>query len=172
VSGAIDRDPVPVEHAPARLSSGLAALFALAAAVTTLGVVVAIPLGVGGCLVLLLGAARGTRKYVNAGAAALVGGVLLAATYGLTVELVLAGVTAGVLAWDAADNALSVGRQLGRGADTARGEVVHVAASTLVGTIVATGSYVVFQVAAGGRPLAALALVLFGAVVMLLALGR
>jgi hypothetical protein len=172
VSGAIDRDPVPVEHAPARLSSGLAALFALAAAVTTLAVVLSIPLGVGGCIAILGGLARGSRKYINAGAAALVGGVLLAGVYGLTTPLVLAGVTAGVLAWDVADNAVSVGRQLGRGADTARGEVVHAAASTLVGTAVASGGYVVSRVVSGGRPLAALALVLLGAVVLLLALGR
>ena len=47
-------------------------------------------------------------------------------------SLFLAGI-ATVVAWDAADHAISLGRQVGRRATTYRSEVVHVVASSLVG---------------------------------------
>lgn len=161
-------EPVDVVRAPARLSSALAVAFAAGAVVAMVPSLVGFAAGLAGGVALAVGLfARDSRRLVDIGAAGLVGGALLSGAFGLAVELVLVAATGGVLAWDLAENAFTTGRQLGRTADTARGELVHAAASVVVGVAVATTGYVVYQVAAGGQPVAALALLVAGAVLVL-----
>ena len=73
------------------------------------------------------------RPLVDAGTgflflAVLTSGVVQGASFG---ALLVAGILT-ILAWDAAENAVSLGNQLGRHAPTTRGEFVHGAASSAV----------------------------------------
>jgi hypothetical protein len=76
------------------------------------------------------------------------------------------GALTGVLAFDAASNALAIGEQLGRESSTVRAEIVHSAASLGVGSTAIVVGYAVFAVSAGGQPLAALLLLAGGAVAL------
>ncbi len=60
----------------------------------------------------------------------LIGGVV----QGISFAMILAAGILTILAWDAAENAISVGGQLGLGAPTIRGELVHCTASCVVAT--------------------------------------
>ncbi|MFC6736053.1 hypothetical protein ACFQEQ_07345, partial [Halolamina salina] len=80
------------------------------------------------------------------------------------------GALFGVLAWDAASNAVSVGEQLGKETDTTRAEVVHVASSFLVGSLAVAVGFGVYVAAAGGQPIASVFLLVVGAVALLNAL--
>ena len=87
------------------------------------------------------------RSLVDAGTGflfltVLTSGVVQGASFG---ALLIAGVLT-ILAWDAAENAVSIGGQLGRHAPTARGEIVHCAASSTVaigaiGTVYLVGEF-------------------------------
>ncbi len=73
------------------------------------------------------------RTLIDAGTgllflAVLISGVVQGASFG---SILAAGVLT-ILAWDAAENAVSIGTQLGVHAPTARGELVHGAASSAV----------------------------------------
>jgi hypothetical protein len=160
-----------IDRSPARLSSALAVTAAALAAgtsalTTSLGLVVA----VAGFLVVGVGVGWGSRRAVTLGAAAL----LVAALFGGLVSgapyLLLPGVIATVLAWDLGEQAINVGEQLGRGADTTRLEVTHAAGSTVVGVGAGALGYGVYLVASGGQPVTALVFLLLAAVVLTSAL--
>lgn len=162
----------PVDRSPAGLSrwaSAGAGLVALAAgglyswpALVTGGL---------GFLLLVVGLVRGTGGAISAGAFCLFGGPILAGSQGAPVLPVLAGVAFAVLAWDAGGNAISVGRQLGRDADTVRAEAVHLAASAVVGAVVAGVGFGLYRTATGGQPVAALVLLALAAVLLVEALS-
>ncbi|MFB6136120.1 MAG: hypothetical protein ABEJ04_05125 [Halobacteriaceae archaeon] len=168
-----EADPVDVDHAPARLSSALSLLFGLVSAAASAALpTVSLPVGVLGIGALGAGLVADSRRLVTAGAGGLFAAALAGGAFGLPVELVLVGVAASVLAWDVGENAISVGHQLGRGSDTSRGELVHAAASTVVGALVTVVGYVLYRLATGGQPVVALVLLLSGAVFLLWATGR
>lgn len=77
-----------------------------------------------------------------------------------------------VLAWDAGENAVSLGRQVGARASTVRAEVVHVAASAIVAGIGVVLALAVDRIGVDGLPLAALAALLVAAVVLALVYVR
>lgn len=155
---------------PSRVGWGLTAGFGLLAA---LPVAVTGPPGLlagAGLVGLLAGLARESDGLVGLGGAALLGGVLAAGVYGLGPEAALAATAGALLAYDAADNALSVGAQLGPAAPTADLELVHAAAATV---LLATGgavAYAVFRLVGGGQPELALLLLVVGAVALSAAL--
>lgn len=123
-----------------------------------------------GLVVLALGLAWASRRLVTNGGGIVLVGVLYAGYTGAPPLLVLVGALTGVLAWDAASNAVSVGEQLGKESSTARGEVVHVTSSFLVGTLSVAVGYAVYLAAAGGQPIAAVFLLVVGAVALVNAL--
>lgn len=169
----VDVEPVSVQRAPTRLSSGLATVFGIAATVAVARSTVGLIAGVIGLLALILGlGVLHSKRPVHVAGLALVGGPLTAGAMGLAPVSSLIGAVFGVLAWDTAENAVVVGRQLGRRADTTRTELVHVAASGLVTATVAIIGYVTFRLSHGRQPLAALALLVFGALFVLWAWGR
>lgn len=98
----------------------------------------------------------------------LVSGVVRGASLG---ALLVAGVLT-ILAWDAAENAVSVGEQLGIDASTTRGELVHSAASAAVGL----GAILLVSLVQGlgitGLPFAALAALLVAGVALVLVYHR
>jgi hypothetical protein len=160
-----------IDRSPARLSSALAvSAAALAAGTSALTTSTALAVGVAGLVVVALGVVRGSRRAVTLGAtallvAALVGGLFSGAPY-----LLLPGVIGTVLAWDFGEQAISVGEQLGREADTTQLEITHAAASTVVGVGAGALGYGIYLVSSGGQPVPALVFLLLAAVVLTSAL--
>lgn len=157
----IDRSPAPlgrrlslVVGLVAVLSGGLYSWLALA-------------LGATGFLTLSVGLVRGTDRPVTIGAAGLAGGALAAGVEGAPVPAVLISVVAAIVAWDVAGNALGVGRQLGREAETGRLEAVHAATSAAVGLATAGAGYGLYRAGTGEQPVAALVFLLVAAVLLL-----
>lgn len=141
-----------------------------AAAVGTLSVIVAAPLGgaVTGLSIvgIAVGSLAGSDRVLSWAAAAGVVGIGLAAAFGAGPEPLLVAGVALALAWDVADHGLSVGRQVGRDARTRRNVAVHAGTTVLTGAFSAGVVYGSYVAASGGQPIAALALLLFGGVVL------
>lgn len=145
------------------LSLGAATLATLAAVLTT---------PIGGAVVGLSVAGYGvglvlrSPRLLSWGAGAGAVGVAVAAGSGGGAEPLLIAAVALVVGWDVADHGLSIGRHVGREARTRRNIAVHAGSAVLVGALSAVVVYGTYVAAAGGQPVAALALLLFGAVVL------
>lgn len=143
----------------------------VAAAVATAAGTVAAPLGgavVGMSVVgVAAGSTLGSSRVLSWAAAAGVVGIALAAALGGGAEPLLVAAVALAVAWDVADHGVLLGRQVGRAARTRRNVAVHAATTLLVGTLSAAVVYGSYVAASGGQPIAALALLLFGGVVLL-----
>lgn len=158
----------PAERAPAPLSAGIA-LFAGALALVFLSPG-GFPAGAFGLLALAVGIAGNAYPAITLAGGAYLLALALAGLGGASpVSLLSAGVAAAV-AWDAGANAVEIGRQVGRGVDTRRVELRHSGATALAGLVAAGAGLAVYRVAAGGRPVAALALLLLAAVLLASAL--
>lgn len=160
----IDRDPV-------RLSSWVAVSVAVISLVAS-GFFSWSALAVGSVGLTLVGAGIGFGRTggVTGGAFGLLVAALIAGTQGAPVVWVLLGVAAAVVAWDVGCTAISVGKQLGRAADTRRLEVVHLAASVGVGVVTTGAGYGLYQVGTGRQPVGALLFLLVAAVLLVVAL--
>lgn len=162
-----------LDRSASHLSGGLA-LGGATIATTAIGPYGDLSLGlciVGG-LGLAVGLAFSRQSLITAGSGTLVAAVLLAGTGGAPVIATLVGITATLLAWDFGTNALEVGAQLGQAAPTARLELVHASASTLVGLVVITVAYLVYELAAGGQPVSAVFGLLLAVLILLAAIRR
>ena len=160
-----------IDRSPARLSSALS-LTAGAVAWATSALTGALTLAAGGAgfLVLLVGVVVGSRRGVTLGSAALLAGALAGGLTSGAPYLLLPGVMAGVLAWDLGEQAINVGEQLGRAADTTQLEVTHAAASSVVAVGGGGLGYAIYLFASGGQPMAALVFLLVAAVALTSAL--
>mgnify|MGYP006280626281 CR=1 FL=1 len=160
-----------ITREPSRFGVAIAATFALLSIATTAATVpnAAAVSGIG-LVVLAAGLARSSRRLLTNGAGIVLLGVLYAGYTGAPPLPVLVAALAGVLAWDAASNAVSVGEQLGKETDTTRAEVVHVVSSFLVGSLAVAVGYGVYVTAAGGQPIASVFLLVAGAVALVNAL--
>ncbi|WP_276300206.1 DUF7519 family protein [Halorussus lipolyticus] len=160
-----------IDRSPARLSSALAiSAAALSAGASALSSTTALAGGLAGFALLTVGVVAGSRRGITLGAGvlllgSLVGGLLSGAAY-----LLLPGVIATVLAWDFGEQAINVGEQLGRTADTTQLEATHAAGSTVVGVGAGALGYGVYLVSSGGQPVTALVFLLLAAVVLTSAL--
>ena len=160
-----------ITREPSRFGTAVAAGFALLSiAATAVSVPNAAAVSGAGLLVLAAGLATASRRLVTNGSAVLLIGVLYAGYTGAAPLLVLVGGLMGVLAWDAASNAVSIGEQLGKETDTMRAEVLHVVSSFLVGTLAVAVGYAVYLSAAGQQPIAAVFLLVVGAIALVNAL--
>lgn len=162
-----DRGTVEVDHAPTRASSYAAIGAGLVAALLTAPfALLAAPVGFGGVGILAAGLLRGgNRAWVSLGAAGLFFSVIIAGGFNAVgPELLLVAAAATLLAWNLGLNAISLGEQIGRHSRTRRNEIVHGAAATIVAALAAAVGYAAFVSVGGGRPVAALSLLLFGAV--------
>lgn len=161
-----------VDRSPARLSAVMAIGFAVLAALTLPSIVLVLS-GLFGALLVGVGAMRGAGRIVGYGTALLVGGVLVAGSQGAPPEPLVLRTLLALLAWDAGRYGITIGEQLGRAADTRRIELAHSAFAAAVGAAGAGLGYAAYRVMAGGRPVAAVFLLLFGAVVLVVTLrGR
>ena len=160
VAGTVRLDP-----RPSRTGTAVAGLVGFVAVSAQAVGGPAVIVGGVGLVALVAGLRRGVRRLVSLGVFGLLLGVLVAGAVGVPTELLLVSAAASAVAWDVADQAVSLGRQVGRGADTSRAELVHAAGSALVATLAVTAAYLVFTAVTGG-PVVALALLLIGAVLL------
>lgn len=159
-----------LDRRPSRLGRSIAILAGVLAVVPLFVVGGALVAGALGVAVLAVGLVRGSRLAVSAGAVGLLVGVLLAGVLGAAPEPLVFSTAATVVAWDVAENAVGLGEQLGRGADTRRAELVHAAGSAALAAGTAGLGYAAFRAVAGPQPVAALVLLLFAGVVLTAAL--
>lgn len=135
---------------PSRIAGGAAVAGALVAVlVAALGSATSGMLAFVGLAMFSLGVRRGGSTALDGGSLVLFLAVVHAGVKSSSVELALFGAVGAVLAWDLANTARDVGRQLGRGASTTRLEVVRVLASVSVAVVAVTVGYLVSVVASG-----------------------
>lgn len=120
-----------------------------------------------GLLVLAVGVRRGSNRAHKFGTAGLFAGVLLAGAAGASPAASLVAFGGAVVAWDAGENAISLGRQLGARAPTRRATVVHVAATGIVASVVGVLALVVYDLSRTGQPTTAVALLLVAALLFI-----
>lgn len=167
-----DREPIEVDHSPTKVSTVAAIAAAIVATLTSAPfALLALPLGLAGTGAIAAGLLLAEdRTWVTIGTGALFLSVLVSGGFGTPVELMLVSTIATVLAWDVGHNAISLGRQMGRHSRTRRNEVIHGATSTVVAMVAAAFGYGVYAVAGGGHPVAALATLLLGLVLLIWAI--
>lgn len=109
----------------------------------------------------------GSRWLVKLGSGLVFVCVLAATLFRLSPSnVLLAGAVLSVLAWDAGDNAIGIGEQLGTRAATRRPELVHLCGTAAVGVVGVGATFAVDGVAVAGFSLESFVLLL-GAVVLL-----
>lgn len=156
----------PIDRRPDRASVAIVGSLAVVALLPLAVVPTALLAGVPGTLLVVLGTAAPSDRAATGGLLGLLGGVVLAGAAGVAPGVVLAATAAALVAWDAAVQAIGLGRTLGRGAGTRRALAVHVASSASVAALVAASGYVAFRLVGGGRPVTALVLLLLGGLVL------
>lgn len=161
-----DQTTVTVDHSPTRASSYAAIVASvLAALLSAPFALLALPVGIGGAGILAMGLLRGgNRTWVTMGAASLFLAILISGGFGTAPVILLLSTAATFLAWNLGLNAISLGEQIGRHSETRRNEIVHGAVVALVVMVAVMFSFTVYTAVSGGRPVAALSLLLFGAV--------
>ncbi|WP_254537042.1 DUF7519 family protein [Halomarina litorea] len=155
-----------IDRRPGRASVVLTGTLALVALLPLVLAPTAVVAGGLGTVLLVGGTAVGSDRVATAGLLGLLVGVVLAGLAGVTPGFVLVATAAALVAWDAAVQAIDLGRMLGREASTRRAHTVHVAATAGVAALVSAFGYAAFRVVEGGRPVTALVLLLLGGVVL------
>lgn len=160
-----------IVRSPARLSASLSiTAAAVAAGTSAIASTAGLPLGALGFLLVLAGVLLGSRRAVTLGAASLLVAVLVGGLSTVAPYLLLPGMMATVLAWDLGEQAINVGEQLGREAETTQLEVTHAAGSTIVAVGAGGLGYGIYLFASGSQPVTALVFLLLAAVVLTSAL--
>jgi len=114
---------------------------------------------------LLVGVVRSSRRLVTAWLVALWLGSLVGATGAVPPLPTALVVLTGVVAWDAGQRAVGLGRTLTRNAESRRVETLHAGATAAVGgatLTVAYGTYVLAPAASSGAAVLALAVAVTG----------
>jgi len=153
-----DEDPATVSS----VISLFAGIFAMLLSAPFLGA--AVPFGFGGVLFIGLGLfVKTDRSWVSFGVASIFLGILLVGAFGPAQPLTLVIATVALfVSWDVGMHAIVIGNQLGSTAPTLRGEVVHAAASVIVGSLASGVTYGLFVFGSGGQPVLAVFLLVIG----------
>ncbi|GAB3027600.1 DUF7519 family protein [Natronobiforma cellulositropha] len=157
---------------PTRRSSAVALGSALL--VTTLSVLAstdALALALLGTVLVALALARTSHALLDVAGLTLFLAVVLIGYRNGSVELTLLATVAVVVAWDLGHSALDLGETFGWESTTARLETVHAVSSALIGLVTVTFAYTLYLFAAGGQPVAAVALLLVAATLVTIGLG-
>ena len=118
---------------------------------------------------------RWTRILIDVGTGLVFLGVLVTGvTQGVSSTALLLATCATIIAWDTAENAVSVGGQLGvhRGASTARAELAHVGVAAVVGVVAVGVILGVVRLGVDGLPFGALLALLVGSLILVLGSHR
>ncbi|MFB6197890.1 MAG: hypothetical protein ABEI52_06435 [Halobacteriaceae archaeon] len=158
---------VEIDRAPPTWSRVISLLAGTVAfGITVVGYAGGLGIAAVGMTLLGMGLLTANRRSLGAGAVILFLGVVLAATRMTSPVLPLLGTVAAVVAWDAGDNGITIGRQLGASSPTARAEAVHVGATAAIGLVASGVTYAIYQLASENQPLPALVLLLFAVIVL------
>lgn len=164
VSPAVDRSPT---ETGTFVSVAVAVAAVLVLAVTSLPSVAATLVGTA---LLAVGLRRGNERIVTGGGCALFLGALVAGIGGGGVGPVLVGGALAVIAWDAAVNAIELGNQVGRAAETRSAELYHVAGTTAVAFATTAVAYALYAGLRSSRPITSVVLLTFAVVLLASAL--
>ena len=118
---------------------------------------------------------RLSRRLVSLGFVFLVLGVVFTGTVngtGTDPVPLLAAMVAAIVAWDAGEQAINVGRQLGRSARTWPAELSHSGGTAVFGGLSVGAGLVLFGIDVTGLPLSSLLLLLGAALVLMVALYK
>ncbi|WP_338729766.1 hypothetical protein [Haladaptatus sp. DJG-WS-42] len=116
---------------------------------------------------------KGSRWLVKAGSFFLLAGVVMAGVVQMgDLGTFLLATIALVVAWDAGDHSITLGQQLGRGAQTAQVEVTHLVGTVGAGIVAYLATKAVEGFGTPGVPLSALLGLLVAVLVLLIALHR
>ena len=161
----------PGQFRPTLTASGVAIVAGAVATTVTLG---ASPqstvIAIAGLIVLVVGLVSGTRAAIDLGPLLIFLGVAIA-SLGRPPEWTVLGTIGVLVAWDLANAALRLGRQLGRNASTARLEWWYALSSVLVGIGAGAVAYAVFVLGTDSVPFGAFVVLVATAVVAIVALG-
>lgn len=157
----IDRGPTPLSSVLAIAASAIATIAA------STGATAGAALAALGVVLLAGGVLTGSRRLVDGTGLTLLAGIAIAGTADAPEYWVLVAVAAAVVAWDVAGNAIGLGEQLGRNADTAPAELAHAAASVAVAAVTAALAYALYLVAGTNQPITAVVFLLAAAAVLL-----
>jgi len=155
---------------PPVVSSVTVLFAALGVSVVTAVSVYTLSASVLGGILLVVSLLRGSRGVFTLGAGSLFAAVVLAGLLGVAPIYLLAAALLVVVAWNVGHNGFSLADEVGRGASTARVELVHAVSSVVVLAVGASTGYGVYLTVVGGQPVLALAALLVGAVALLVAL--
>lgn len=151
---------------------GLAVSAGLVAVVLTGVTLPTLLVGLVGLLGIGVGVWRGSRRELTLGVLAVFLAIVAAGIQNVGPARLLGATVGLVVAWDSAENELTLGEQIGPRSASGRPEVVHAGTTALVTTLGAAGAYGVFRFATGGQPVVALFALLIGALLILVALGQ
>jgi hypothetical protein len=126
--------------------------------------------GLAGLVSALVGVGWRRRGVLAVGAGLLFGGTLTAGLAGAGIGPVLLATLGSILTWDVGEHALGIGEQLGAAAETRRLVLVHAATSLLVGVGAALLAFLAYAFSIQGQSIAALAVILLGVGVLVMAL--
>lgn len=157
---------------PDSLSVWLTAAAGVVAVAASATALVAVALGLAGLVALVVSVARGTGRLQTLGTVALFAGVLVAGVAGASPPAMLVATGATVVAWDASENALGLGRQVGSRAGTRRAVLAHTGATATVATLVGALALLVYRTARTGQSTTVVVLLLLASVVFALVLNR
>lgn len=158
---------------PARMGlllGGVGSLLALLPAALA-GAVPPLLLGGIGSLVLLSGIGKRSRSIITVGTLGLYGNVLLAGVVGVGAVALLAGTLGTVIAWDSAEYAVVVQRQLSPVVNSRRTQFLHATSTTAVVVAAGTVSVLLSLVATSGS-VAVMVLFLIGVLALVAGLTR
>jgi hypothetical protein len=127
----------------------------------------ALIVGAIGLVLLWAGLVRGSTATVTTGAFGVFIAAITAGSQSAPVIPVLASIVLAVVAWDTGGNAISIGNQLGRSANTIRIEIVHIGATLIVGVLTAGVGYAIYLFGTGDQPVVAVVFLLLGAVLLI-----
>lgn len=161
---AVDRRPVRLSRWVSAFAGSLTLVMSAFYSWPALGI------GAIGVLLLWIGLVRGTPGAITTGTFGLFVAAVAAGVQNAPIVSVLASVVLAVVAWDTGGNAIGIGEQLGRSAETTRIEIVHSVASLTVGVITAGIGYAIYRFGAGGQPIGAVVFLTLGAVLLVAAL--
>lgn len=165
--------PVSIDHRPPIVSGAVAVgAVTIAMLLVVPYFVLAIPFGLIAIGCVAVGALMlGSRGWVSLGVtSAFIAILLVGLLTGIDpLSLALAAVGAFV-AWDVGQHGIVIGRHFGRDTRTDRGEIVHAAASAIVGVVGAGATYGVYLLGTGDQPAVAVFLLIGGVIGLIWAL--
>lgn len=163
---------VTFEERPDRGTVLLTAIAGLVAVTATAVAPTAALVGLLGTIVMVVGVHLPNRTVLTVGTMGLFAAVILSALAGTSPVFAVIGAAATVVAWDVAENGISLGQQLGRAAATTRPAIVHLLATVVLAVVVGVVVVVTFRLARRGQPTLASLLLLFAAVLFIWLLDR